>query len=427
MDDFLGYLKQKKNFLTVVILIIVALAIPLGVYLVQQQQIFKSSAAGESIQIAQGNCVIEKDGKKVAICTDIPLTLTNPFPPPVPRISTNPSVLASTQPTQEPTDEPSEEPSEEPAESEEPEETPTPVPSQGGVKTINATDFPNLQKAIDSLGSSGGIIMIPQGTFTQPAKTKIKSNITLQGAGMGKTIIKLVSGVNAHILYTYAEQQPIQNVHIKDLTVDGPGKDKRDSGGEECCHGVKFENQVGGSIINVESKNNGLDGIYLGFVALEGQNNLDDKRGVYNVSVTGCKVSSNGRNGFSLAQGNGNVISGCQSSNNDQGGYVLSLNRESYTGFLMKDNKFVQNRSSGNDSFGYGIGACASANSTPQKVYNNVFCQNQSSNDNKGGFARECIAHDSLYVGNSPEISSSNLGSNSKVGTMSNDGARCAI
>ncbi|MDD2823334.1 MAG: hypothetical protein PHQ59_04630 [Candidatus Daviesbacteria bacterium] len=52
MNDSLNYLLTKKNITSAIILGLIALSIPIGVYLVQQTQLFKPKAAGETIEIS---------------------------------------------------------------------------------------------------------------------------------------------------------------------------------------------------------------------------------------------------------------------------------------------------------------------------------------------------------------------------------------
>lgn len=88
MDSFPntpGNLFSKKNIITYLILAIIALAIPVGIRLVQTQQLLKSQAATGDItfpgltQDAQGNYVTT-DPQKVNI------KLESPFGPPASQI-----------------------------------------------------------------------------------------------------------------------------------------------------------------------------------------------------------------------------------------------------------------------------------------------------------------------------------------------------
>ncbi len=81
MEEIKAFLLDKKNLATLTLLTFMLVILPLGIALIRQQQIFKSKASGERIQLGTGRCVTEKDGKKVLTCTEVPLNLSAPFDP----------------------------------------------------------------------------------------------------------------------------------------------------------------------------------------------------------------------------------------------------------------------------------------------------------------------------------------------------------
>ncbi len=60
MGEFSELFKHKKNFITLLLLGILILAVPLGINLVRQTQIFKSRAGGEPIVIKETTGVFQK-------------------------------------------------------------------------------------------------------------------------------------------------------------------------------------------------------------------------------------------------------------------------------------------------------------------------------------------------------------------------------
>jgi len=105
--------------------------------------------------------------------------------------------------------------------------TPTPAPTTApnssipalpsGLKTITvsmgSTPGANLQKAIDSLASTGGIINIPAGTYNMETQVYLKSNIHLVGV-QGQTILK---GAGSR---TILDAPGCTDVSIRNLVLD---------------------------------------------------------------------------------------------------------------------------------------------------------------------------------------------------------------
>ncbi len=77
MNDYLKELLTKKNIINILILAILALAVPLTINLVRQQQILFSRAATESVQLLDNSCTITQN-KKVLTCPTVDLKFTAP-------------------------------------------------------------------------------------------------------------------------------------------------------------------------------------------------------------------------------------------------------------------------------------------------------------------------------------------------------------
>lgn len=89
MLDFKSYFQNKRNLIGLVVFLVLILAIPLGIYLVRNTQIFapKADVSG-GISLGEGPCVTIINGEKVLICKDVPLRLISPF-------NSNPSAFVS--------------------------------------------------------------------------------------------------------------------------------------------------------------------------------------------------------------------------------------------------------------------------------------------------------------------------------------------
>lgn len=80
LKNILGGLGQKGIIHLIPLLLLLA-GIIAGVYLVQKSgyQIFKPKAAQKNIEILAGDCVKEKDGKKVLTCEKFQFEVTSPL------------------------------------------------------------------------------------------------------------------------------------------------------------------------------------------------------------------------------------------------------------------------------------------------------------------------------------------------------------
>lgn len=81
VDEIKNFLQNKRNLVSTLVLLVMLLVLPLGVYLAKVQQIFFSQAEGTYIQLGDdGNCVTTNAlGEKALKCGTTPLVLFNPF------------------------------------------------------------------------------------------------------------------------------------------------------------------------------------------------------------------------------------------------------------------------------------------------------------------------------------------------------------
>ena len=62
---------------------------------------------------------------------------------------------------------------------------------------LNATDFnekgsftSGLQEAVDALPKSGGVVWVPPGVYTLHRHVRLRSNVTIRGAGQSSRIVR---------------------------------------------------------------------------------------------------------------------------------------------------------------------------------------------------------------------------------------------
>lgn len=81
MGEFLNYFKRKDNLISLLFLGILALAIPLGMSILRQQQIIKSRANVDPIVLTGSNAQ-KKNGIWITTKPKVSLQLTSPLGPP---------------------------------------------------------------------------------------------------------------------------------------------------------------------------------------------------------------------------------------------------------------------------------------------------------------------------------------------------------
>lgn len=70
---------NQKGVAHIFFILILLAGIIAGVYLVQKTQVFKPKAAGENIEILDGDCVKVKDGKKILTCDKFQFKVISPL------------------------------------------------------------------------------------------------------------------------------------------------------------------------------------------------------------------------------------------------------------------------------------------------------------------------------------------------------------
>lgn len=112
MQELKTYFQNRQNLTNLIVLIVLVLAVPLGIFLAKNSQVFFSRAdRGAPVELGEGRCIIDKDNKKIN-CNEIPLKLISPLGPPVSASdSASPTPSASATASASPTASPSVSPS----------------------------------------------------------------------------------------------------------------------------------------------------------------------------------------------------------------------------------------------------------------------------------------------------------------------------
>ena len=377
MDTFRDFLRSKRNIASLLILAFIALSLPLGLYLLKQQQTYKSSAAGELIQLAEGPCIQTINAKKVAICNNIPLKLFNPFASGSASITPTPTSTASAS-------------------------TPSPSPSAsvGAPQTIRVNSFTGtaIQAALNSIKSTGGAVYLPAGTYIITEKIRLFSNTTLFGDGMDATHLTFASGVSDDMVANDSSSGQ-QNIVIRDLSLDGPGPQNYNS--SNCCNGVpyglKLENLNNAFVINVSVDNFPSHGLYIGYKIKSGV-----PQGVKNARITGCRVNNNGGVGIYLVDTDNVVVDNCTVQNNGAIQPIDGITLGPDNGSIVINSKILSNTVTNNRGNGIGLASCHEAHKDAP-VHDIAVCNNIADpNDYAGLRQHKCNAgvYGNIFIGN---------------------------
>lgn len=257
-------------------------------------------------------------------------------------------------------------------------------------RVVNAADFPSIQAAIDSVQTTGGAVYVPAGNHRVNAKVRVYSNVTVFGAGMDQTVVRFADGVVDHLMSNANLTAGNRNIVVRDLTLAGNGVSS--SG---CCFGLRLVNVADSFVINVGSDWHSLDGFYLGY---------NQTRGVYNVRLSSCRATNNGRNGIAITHGSGNAIDNCRVENNNRIERVAGIDLEPDDERSVSDNKVVNNTANG-QNVGIQLYAFDRARVT---VANNAICTNTANNNTNAGIW-DFNGYSNIYVNNSTSGNGNNF------------------
>lgn len=254
--------------------------------------------------------------------------------------------------------------------------------------TVDASDFPSIQAAIDSLEGEGGAVYIPAGEHRIPEKLRVHSNITVFGAGMDVTILRFEDGAPVDHMIANDSSTGHENVAVRELTLQGPGPT---DGINECCYGLKLERVTGALVTRVAARDHGRDGFYLGYKHVDGV-----PVGVVGARLSGIVAEGNGRNGLSIVQGQEIVVDGGTFAGNNTHELVAAIDLEPdpYPDGLVRAVRIVGNTVASNANNGVQLFAEGGA-----IVADNAVCYNTIT-DNAGTGIADTQADNDVFVGN---------------------------
>lgn len=319
-------------------------------------------------------------GRRVFRALATPIVVAVVFAVAAVTIGASPSAARTADPAAEQEDEPRSAQADEPASEQEDE----PPFAQADAPVVDATSYPSIQAALDSLRHSGGSVYISAGVHVLPKKLRVYSNVTVFGEGVDVTVLQLAEGVVDHLMSNSSLSGGNSGIVIRDLTLAGSRV-----GTKSCCFGLRLVNVRDSLVFNVASDGFSKDGFYLGHYR---------QLGVYSTRLSGCRAANNGRNGIALVHGTGNVIENCLVENNNraESEQVAGIDLEPDAGLDVSDNWVIGNVASG-QNVGIQLYAFDRARAT---LTNNAVCGNTATgNVNAGIWDRGSSGN--IFVGNS--------------------------
>lgn len=393
----IGLELDKRTATSLLILLVLLILLPIGLFLVRNQVSFLPRAAGELIQLGEGGCIkLDKNKKKVVDCPTVPLKLINPFFD-IRNRSTRPSFSPGT--SSSPV---SNSPTSSSIASPSPSVAPSSVPQAIRVSGNTSTE---IQAALNQLRTSGGAVYLPAGTYTINNKITVFSNVTLFGDGIDQTILNGgVSIDNDEAVVGNDTDEGNNNVSIREMTIRahplGSGE------------GIKLRNLDKGFIHNVKVEGTNT-GILLGF---------HSGKGVNNVRVSNCQIINTKIHGIFVTLGKNNVIDNC--SVNSGGSDSLGIGLEIAVDGEISGNRVISNNvSNGGHSLSFTSGNDNQSN--PAWVNSaNIACYNNASG-NKIQPIWELRGSGNIYVGNNVAVN--NVNNTSQYEEKGGTDSRCDI
>jgi hypothetical protein len=127
--------------------------------------------------------------------------------------------------------------------------------------SLNITISPSqsIQQNLDAVhNAGGGTLHLKAGTYTISSPIKMYSNITLEGAGQGSTIVQTPSSSFASEIIndgTHASGPVLSNMTIQNMTLDGRGMNALNSMGIQICPASGLDSYL--TLNNLEVRNCG--------------------------------------------------------------------------------------------------------------------------------------------------------------------------
>jgi len=293
-------------------------------------------------------------------------------------------------------------------------------------------DEVEIQKLIDALGPEGGTVELEASTYVVGQPIRLKDFVTVKGAGVDKTIIRIADGANVAAFRTESDNEREQawgnhDVTIRDLTIDGNARNN-----PKHSEGIKLPNCYAYRIENVHVKNSrGFAGIITWPCHAAQREGIPYKNYIVNCVVDGNqyakaydfpKGGGYGHGFYVTAPDNDNVLFRGNVARNNKGSGIHGEDFIEY--FFVEDCQSYGNR-------GPGIWFCEVANSVIRNCkiyenggdgiicsqgkgnYNNLICENEI-RDNGG---RGLVVGRGYDPGSSHFVIAANIIKNNKGGS----------
>lgn len=176
-------------------------------------------------------------------------------------------------------------------------------------------DFTDIQSAINALPSSGGKIVVREGTYTLTERVNYYGNewacinitkpVCIQGMGRNKTILRVANNIYANAIGS----RMVDYIQIEDLTIDGNRENNANQGVDGNQNGIYTGAYLGllpNYLVyrNLEIMNCPRQGIYIGANS-------------YQVHVENILAHDNGLDGVVLDQTYGGTVIGLYAARNN--------------------------------------------------------------------------------------------------------------
>ena len=159
-----------------------------------------------------------------------------------------------------------------------------------------------LQAAV-AYCAGGGSVYVGPGTIEVSDTISLLSGISLRGAGLGVTIIKLANASNVHVI----AGSGLTDVMVSDMTIDGNKANQTVN-----AAGVRVTTCTNVRLVRIYAHDCEQDGFYIS--------------GSTDVTVSECISINNGRNGYSCGDSNGRSVrvsfQSCMSSGHSDAGDI---------------------------------------------------------------------------------------------------------
>lgn len=239
----------------------------------------------------------------------------------------------------------------------------------------SADDTAAIQAAINSL-SAGGTVYFPNGTYLVSADLTVPSGITLKG-DTASVVERMPNALTTYYIFRVLESS---NVHFENLFINGE-REKHEGTAGEWGMGIGFEAAENCSVRNCTISDCWGDGIYIG---------SHGSVGCKNITVDGVKIDYARRNGISVINADGLMITDCDIRNTSgtapQYGICFECNADtdsvrnaSVTRCVFTDNKYGVGFSGADNVYEVSVDGCT-FNGT-----NGVYVS-RTTTDNVGGF-----------------------------------------